>query len=240
MFCRKAAHLNSHCQDYGSCPDYSSCEDYGICIHEEETRWILTMKRAGIGKRYWEVEFDTLPEGIRETNGYRKARHYANHLQDALNQGLGWWLFGRNGVGKTSLLICILKEALRQGHSALLVETPELSAILGWRRRIKEEEMSVHLEERVFQDDFILLDDLGAEGEDEDTLACIQRLVLKRVNEMKPILIACDLEPGVILSRWKKAGLNRIIDRLQAVSMISILKGKNLRKREREMCFHEN
>ena len=22
MFCRKAAHLNSHCQDYGSCPDY--------------------------------------------------------------------------------------------------------------------------------------------------------------------------------------------------------------------------
>ena len=43
MFCRKAAHLNSHCQDYGSCPDYSSFEDYGICIHETETRWILTV-----------------------------------------------------------------------------------------------------------------------------------------------------------------------------------------------------
>ena len=240
MFCRKAAHLNSHCHDYGSCPDYSSFEDYGICIHETETRWILTMKRAGIEKRYWKIEFETLPEVVRETNGYRKARHYANHLHDALNQGLGWWLFGKNGVGKTSLLIFILKEALRQGYSALLVEAPELSAILGRRRRIKEEEMNAHPEERVFQDDFILLDDLGSEGEDEDTLACIQRLVLRRVNEMKPILIACDLEPGVILSRWKKAGLNRIIDRLQEVSMISILKGKNLRKRERELCFHEN
>jgi len=238
MFCQYVATQPNHCQFYVNCSEYRSHEPYGICIHETETRWILTMKQAGIGKRYWEVEFDTLPQAIRESNGYQKARYYASHLPDALNQGRGWWLFGKNGVGKTSLLICILKEALRQGHSALLVEAPELSAILG-RRRNNEEEMNAHLEDRVFQDDFILLDDLGAEGDDEDALAWIQRIILRRVNEMKPILIACDLEPGVILSRWKKAGMNRIINRLQAVSMISILRGKSLRKREGEGCFYE-
>jgi hypothetical protein len=74
MFCRKAAHLNSHCHDYGSCPDYSSFEDYGICIHEAETRWILTMKRAGIEKRYWKIEFETLADSIKQTEAYRKVQ----------------------------------------------------------------------------------------------------------------------------------------------------------------------
>ena len=74
MFCRKAAHLNSHCHDYGSCPDYSSFEDFGICIHEEETRWILTMKRAGIEKRYWKIEFETLADSIKQTEAYRKVQ----------------------------------------------------------------------------------------------------------------------------------------------------------------------
>jgi len=236
MFCRKAAHLNSHCQDYGSCPDYSSCEDYGICIHEEETRWILTMKRAGIEKRYWKIEFETLADSIKQTEAYRKAIHYVEHITEAYRNGYGFGLFGGNGVGKTSLLCCILKAVLRKGYSALLIESPEIPVILNRRKTNKDiENEADSLEDRLFQDDFLLLDDLNAGYEDEYTMAWIQRIVLKRVNEMKPILFTCDLVPNEMARRWMQAGYNRVYDRLRTGSFISYLEGENLR--ERKACF---
>ncbi len=236
MFCRKAANQYSNCQYFISCPDYSSKETYGLCIHEEETRWILTMKRAGIEKRYWKIEFENLLESIRQTETYRNAKYYAEHLPEALHHGYGFGLFGGNGVGKTSLLCCILKAALRNGYSALLVETPDLPVIMG-KRKPKREEDDNHdsLEERLFQDDLLLLDDLGAGSEEENALACLQRIVLRRVNEMKPILFTCDLTPNEVARHWMMAGYNRVYDRLRSGAYISILEGENLR--DREVCF---
>jgi len=225
MFCRKVAHLNSHCQDYGSCPDYSSQEEYGICIHETETRWILTMKRAGIEKRYWKIEFEN-----------RKAISYVQQLSKMFQHGYGFGLFGGNGVGKTSLLCCILKAVLRKGYSALLIEAPEVPLILNrWKTKKAEDNQGDSLEERLFQDDFLLLDDLGAESSVEYSMACIQQVVLRRVNEMKPILFTSDLTPEEMAHRWMQAGYNRVYDRLRTGSFISYLEGENLR--ERKACL---
>jgi DNA replication protein DnaC len=236
MFCRKAAHLNSHCQDYGNCPDYSSREEYGICIHETETRWILTMKRAGIEKRYWKIEFETLADSIKQTEAYRKAISYVQQLSKMFQHGYGFGLFGGNGVGKTSLLCCILKAVLRKGYSALLIEAPEVPLILNrWKTKKPEDNQGDSLEERLFQDDFLLLDDLGAESSVEYSMACIQQVVLRRVNEMKPILFTSDLTPEEMAHRWMQAGYNRVYDRLRTGSFISYLEGENLR--ERKACL---
>jgi len=233
MFCPRAANQRNQCQHYSSCPDYSSPERFGICVHEEDTRWKMNMKRARIGKRFWKAEFETLPESLQTTASYREARHYAERLPAALENGIGFCLFGNNGVGKSSLLTCILKAALRQGYSALTVEMPEIPSIMFMKKARTDEEGNFDtLEERLRQDDFVLLEDWGAEGETEFAMMSGQRVILSRVNELKPILIASDLTPEEMTVRWERAGLYRIIDRLRAVSVISILEGENLRDRE--------
>ena len=100
------------------------------------------------------------------------------------------------------------------------------------KARTDEEGNFDTLEERLRQDDFVLLEDWGAEGETEFAMMSGQRVILSRVNELKPILIASDLTPEEMTVRWERAGLYRIIDRLRAVSVISILEGENLRDRE--------
>ena len=233
MFCYRASNQPGHCQHDSTCPDYHPTERFGIYVHEEDTRWKMTMKRARIGKRFWKVEFETLPESLQKTASYQEARRYTERLPRALQNGIGFCLFGKNGVGKSSLLTCILKATLRQGYSALTVEMPEIPAIMNRKKARKDDDGDLNdLEERLMQNDFVLFDDWGAEGEDEYSKASVQRIVFHRVNEMKPILIAYDLDPEKMISRWKQAGFNRIVDRLRAVSMISILGGENLRDRE--------
>ncbi|MCX6090205.1 MAG: ATP-binding protein [Candidatus Atribacteria bacterium] len=193
------------------------------------------MKRARIGKRFWKVEFETLPESLQKTASYQEARHYVGRLPAALENGIGFCLFGSNGVGKSSLLACILKAALRQGYSALTAEMPEIPAIMFMKKTRADEEGNFDtLEERMRQDDFVLLDDWGAEGETEFAMMSGQRVILSRVNDLKPILIACDLTPEEMTARWERAGFYRIIDRLRAVSVITLLEGENLRDREEE------
>ena len=92
------------------------------------------MKRAGIEKRYWKIEFETLVDSIKQTEAYRKAIFMFSNRQN-VSTWLWIWSFGGNGVGKTSLLCCILSSP-RKGYSALLIEAPEVPLILNrWKTK---------------------------------------------------------------------------------------------------------
>ena len=47
------------------------------------------MKRAGIEKRYWKIEFETLVDSIKQTEAYRKAISYVQQLSKWFIMAMG-------------------------------------------------------------------------------------------------------------------------------------------------------
>src|SRR5574343_448776 len=69
-------------------------------------------EECGILRAYWDVDVDNFA-GDKEA--LSKVKKYINKLDDVFTNGIGLYLHGSFGTGKTSLANIVLKEALHTG-----------------------------------------------------------------------------------------------------------------------------
>ncbi len=152
-----------------------------------------------IPPRYRGVSFDRPPisdlAGNLETKmAVASVRGYVDDLDGRLEAGLGLWLFGETGTGKTSLAMLISKAALEAGHSVAIYSLPKLLARI--RQTYDAEpggDSYLAFFERLTSVDLLHIDDLGAEKRSDWVLEQLYALINERYEAQRSMLITTNL-----------------------------------------------
>ena len=184
---------------------------------------------AGIPKRYYGMSFTWLKQNgtfPKENQGaYRIVNDYRQRLEENLSTGKGLILRGPAGTGKTSLGVCLLKEALEIGNGCLMISMPNLlDNMLTLSKGDSVAFMSY--EQKLRNVPLLLLDDFGAEySKSEWVAAKVESMIIDRYNRMRPIILTTNYSEG-----WTKDHYSqRIYDRLRGEYQEAIFMGASHR-----------
>lgn len=200
--------------------------DKPVIIQKDKSQ---TYGVAGIPKRYYDMSFEylkqhgTFPKENKEA--YRIVSDYRQNLEQNLNTGKGLILRGPAGTGKTSLGVCLLKEALKIGKGCLMISMPNLlDNMLTLSKGDSVAFMSY--EQKLRNIPLLLLDDFGAEySKSEWVAAKVESIIIDRYNRMRPIILTTNYSEG-----WTKDHYSqRIYDRLRGEYQEAIFMGASHR-----------
>lgn len=200
--------------------------DKPVVIQKDKSQ---TYGVAGIPKRYYDMSFEylkqhgTFPKENKEA--YRIVNEYRQNLEQNLNTGKGLILRGPAGTGKTSIGVCLLKEALAIGKGCLMISMPNLlDNMLTLSKGDSVALMSY--EQKLRNIPLLLLDDFGAEySKSEWVAAKVESIIIDRYNRMRPIILTTNYSEG-----WTKDHYSqRIYDRLRGEYQEAIFMGASHR-----------
>lgn len=184
---------------------------------------------AGIPKRYYDMSFEYLKQHgtfpKENTEAYRIVNEYRQNLEQNLNTGKGLILRGPAGTGKTSLGVCLLKEALAIGKGCLMLSMPNL--LDNMLTLSKGDNVAfMNYEQKLRNIPLLLLDDFGAEyAKSEWVSAKVESIIIDRYNRMRPIILTTNYSEG-----WTKDHYSqRIYDRLRGEYQEAIFMGTSHR-----------
>lgn len=184
---------------------------------------------AGIPKRYYDMSFEYLKQHgtfpKENTDAYRIVNNYRQNLEENLNTGKGLILRGPAGTGKTSLGVCLLKEALKIGKGCLMILMPNL--LDNMLTLSKGDSVAfLNYEQKLRNIPLLLLDDFGAEySKSEWVAAKVESIIIDRYNRMRPIILTTNYSEG-----WTKDHYSqRIYDRLRGEYQEAIFMGASHR-----------
>lgn len=200
--------------------------DKPVVIQKDKSQ---TYGVAGIPKRYYDMSFEWLKENGKfpkeNKEAYRIVNDYRKKLEQNLNTGKGLILRGPAGTGKTSLGVCLLKEALAIGKGCLMISMPNLlDNMLTLSKGDSVAFMSY--EQKLRNIPLLLLDDFGAEySKSEWVAAKVESIIIDRYNRMRPIILTTNYSEG-----WTKDHYSqRIYDRLRGEYQEAIFMGASHR-----------
>ncbi|MBK5262995.1 MAG: ATP-binding protein [Peptostreptococcaceae bacterium] len=207
----KFQHIEMLGKDFPITEECENCKK----IEKQESEKNLRAKliKANIGSRYLNLEFSNLIDVSQSFyNAKQSAIKYCKSSGVCKKKGLGMYLFGDNGRGKTAIEACILKELARQGYSIYLTNLTEVVD------KIFKNELKLSFLKDV---DFLVIDDIGSEkmtktGLDETFVAeKSNELISSREKDLKPTLFTSNLS---ISSLLKVGYLKKIVERIYSLS----------------------
>lgn len=176
------------------------------------TLYEKSLLKSGILEEFWPLSLD---DYAGNTAPLESVKTYIRQLSTAREQGIGLFLYGTNGTGKTMLAVCVLKAALAKGFSAQMTSLGGVIQMLtdGWH----EPEKRRAFEARVRDVDFLLIDDIGKEYRAGSgfTEMAFDNLIRYRTFRNKPILLTTNADSESVASVYGK-------------SLMSLLQGKFL------------
>ena len=200
--------------------------DKPVIIQKDKSQ---TYGVAGIPKRYYDMSFEYLKQHgtfpKENTEAYRIVSDYRQNIAQNLSTGKGLILRGPAGTGKTSLGVCLLKEALAIGKGGLMISMPNLlDNMLTLSKGDSVAFMSY--EQKLRNIPLLLLDDFGAEfSKSEWVAAKVESIIIDRYNRMRPIILTTNYSEG-----WTKDHYSqRIYDRLRGEYQEAIFMGASHR-----------
>lgn len=200
--------------------------DKPVIIQKDKNQ---TYSVAGIPKRYYDMSFEYLKQygtfPKENAEAYQIVRNYRQNLEQNLSTGKGLILRGPAGTGKTSLGVCLLKEALAIGKGCLMISMPNLlDNMLTLSKGDNVAFMSY--EQKLRNIPLLLLDDFGAEyAKSEWVSAKVESIIIDRYNRMRPIILTTNYSEG-----WTKDHYSqRIYDRLKGEYQEAIFMGASHR-----------
>lgn len=188
-----------------------------IKLKEEEkakAKLIEKYKAAKIPPRYADFNFKNIVlEGQKEI-----AINYCDNFELNRLAGLGMFFIGSKGTGKTTLAICMLKDLLSKGYSAVCMNFSEILDRLFIATDYKTTKSKSEVLEEIMQFDFIILDDFGREAYSPKMLELAFLFVDALNKQKKCIVITANPEMITLLKDRKRFAyaeqFGAILDRL--------------------------
>lgn len=187
----------------------------------------LNLDSYGIYARYHGSTFENIEKVIPAERRamFDECRHYAKNFGEYKKDGVGMILKGPVGTGKTSLAVAILQEVIREyGGGVFIPMASLLDNLLTMSKRDTEE--AVRFENRVRSTPLLVLDDLGAEYENNWVRTKVDAIITERCNRLLPIIITTNLKAEEIMSTYQE----RVYDRLKGCSLVVNFAGDSMRK----------
>ncbi len=151
----------------------------------------IEQAKANIPVKYWDYGLKDLtwcPSAI------EKIKKYTDKLDEVHKKGIGLFLYGNNGLGKSLAAAIVLKEALQNGYTArwsMLSELLSLSSDGVYDKDAREE-----FRNEILEVDFLVVDDIGktfVSQKSNFTGIHIDFLFRTRSNHCLPIIVTGNL-----------------------------------------------
>lgn len=200
---------------------------------KEREKRVERLKNASLlGERYQHTSFDQTD--VHSANFkvvYDRFRKYSEVADEVLNRGIGIYLYGNKGAGKTHLTAALANALMEGLHGVVFTNFAEIS------EKIRSTFGTGRDSERAFMDklaeiDFLFIDDFGTElltkGEQDRWLQeKVFEVVNKRYNNKKPIIFTSNYS---LLEMIDKRGLSdKTADRIFEVCELMKLEGESYR-----------
>ena len=114
------------------------------------------------------------------------------------------------------------QEIMKDYNRAYFITMPELMDSL------LQNNLSQEVRTRTKETDLLILDDMGAEYQNDWVLNAVDAIISKRYNELLPVIITTNKTPEEMNQRY----MARIFDRLKHANRLLIEAGESLRKNE--------
>lgn len=205
----------------------------------ERQREIEKYQKASlIGDRYKNADFATTETGHNQLfdTAYIRCKKYCEASNKVLAGGLGIYLYGDKGTGKTHLTACMANALIQQRKQVLFTSFAEISKLLRGTFGNRNESEAEYIN-RLATIDFLFIDDLGTERvQTKDGDLWLQEKVFdvlnKRYNNRKPTIFTSNYSIPELISERGIAG--RTVDRIaEMASAILKIEGESYRMKAR-------
>jgi DNA replication protein DnaC len=142
-----------------------------------------------------------------------EVRDFCAAISERLDAGLGLWIMGDVGTGKTTLAMLVSKTALEQGRSVAIYSVPRLLARI---RRTYDadpgEQSYLEFFRRLTSVDLLHLDDLGAEKSSDWVLEQLYAIVNERYEGERSVVVTTNLDPGELEEQIGARTVSRLVE----------------------------
>ena len=187
--------------------------------------WKSKMIKANISQEFWSIH-------LQNFSGDAKAKalveQYCENIDEALGKGIGFCFTGKHGVGKTSLLMIILKQALQHGYSAFYITLADLfrQIYLGFECK----ELLVELNQIFVKTQFLAIGELGRDyhrkSSGQFALSEFDSIMRMRRSMLLPTLLDTNMTPEELEGTYGEALMSLFASSLKLVQV----SGKDFRK----------
>ena len=222
------------------------CQCQSEEYHREEERQrqlerqsvINKLKRASLlGEKYKDVTFSNcIKTSIEFEKIYNRCKKYCEVSKEVLNRGIGIYLFGNKGTGKSHITACMANELMNNYHTVLYTNFSEISKYIRETFN-KTSETEYDFLERLSNIDFLFIDDFGTEivtknNQDIWLQEKVFEVINKRYNNNKPIIFTSNYS---LRQLYEERGIaDKTIDRINEMCEIMKLEGESYRKHLKE------
>lgn len=203
-------------------------------------KYIESLKDASlIGERYKDVRFDNTETGHNASfdKAYIRCKRYCEVSEKVLEDGLGIYIYGSVGTGKSRLTACMANELMNQYKQVLFTNFSEISKMI--RATFgKSGDSEIDFINRLSSIDFLFIDDLGTERvQTKDGDLWLQEkiydVINKRYNMKKPTIFTSNYSLQELIN--ERGIMGKTVDRITELSnAIFEIKGSSYRMKARE------
>ena len=213
-------------------------------MQKEKQRRIEKIKRTSLlGEKYKDVSFDNTDTSNPDFYKiYARCKRYCEVAHKVLDKGIGIYLFGTKGTGKSRLTACMANELMNNYYTVLYTNFSEISKYIRGTFN-KSNETEYDFLERLTNIDFLFIDDFGTElvtKNDQDLWLQekVFEVVNKRYNNNKPIIFTSNYSLRELIE--ERGVADKTIDRINEMCEVMKLEGISYRKSvkdQREKLF---
>ena len=191
-----------------------------------------------LGARYKDASFDNLELHNEEYKvAVRRCKKYCENWEQIKEKGLGIYLYGDCGTGKTLLTACIGNKLLEKGVAVLFTSFLEIARVL--KDKYSRNESELAFMKNLEQVDLLILDDIGTEIIVKSTKekSWLQEKIYEIINaryvqNMSTIFSSNES----VLDLMSKCGMEqKTVDRIVEMATVQLeLKGTSYRMRREQ------
>ena len=211
----------------------------------ENQRIIDKIKSASLlGEKYKSVTFDNTETNHNPQfrNVFNRCRKYCEVANKVLDEGIGIYMYGNKGTGKSRLTACMANELMSKYYTVLYTNFSEISKYIRNTFKKTSETESSFLE-KLATIDFLFIDDFGTEKvtKDDQDLWLQEKIfevINKRYNNNKPIIFTSNYSLQELIEERGLA--DKTVDRINEICELMKIEGSSYRhqvKAQREKLF---
>ena len=151
-------------------------------------------------KKWHDRDFDGF---INDDEAKEKVLSYISQHQKAKKTGTGLFLYGENGIGKTHLMMCALKELMELGYTTQVITMGTL--ITKFASSWYNSEESIEFKRHIQSVHFLGIEEIGKEyksGTNDLALMVLDSVVRYRLQNNAPVLFTTNLSPKAIENKY--------------------------------------
>lgn len=186
----------------------------------------------GIPHEFWRTTLQDVIDRGENVKALKVVKAYVDDIHTNYEEGIGLFLFGSNGVGKTEIASIVLKEAYRHRYTAKFTTMTKMTPIgvkAGYDEDIKAEYYAYYLNV-----DFLVIDEVGKEpqGEKAANLTVLDEVLRHRNMRQLPTIVITNLDTRDFQARYGESIYSLIFARFIDIKIVTEDKRKTVRHKQ--------